>query len=138
MSLDLPEVELVDRQDRKTELTKGLDTYTQRLRLSRTLYAIGAVCVGIGLWVGYLCVMGWLYTSEVFSSHVPVVQPKYGDSLFWFLSKEGAAQHPLLALGMVLVPTIIGVAALFFGFRTKGTRTAESHVPSSSWYLISS
>ena len=107
----------MERQARKTGLTKNLNAYSQRLRLCRTLYVVGAVCVGIGLWVGYLAVTGWLYTSELFSSRVPVVQPKYGDSLFRFLSKEEAARRPLRVLGVASILTMIGFATFSFGVK---------------------
>ena len=112
----------MEGQERKSQLMKELDTYTRRRRLSVTLYAVGALFICCGVWIGYLGVAGWLYTSEVFSTRVPVVQPKYGDPMFWFLSKEETAQHPLVVLGIALILTALGVSAAFLGFRLDPDR----------------
>lgn len=104
-------------QGRKGQLTKALDIYARSRRLSEVLYVVGALFICCGVWIGYLGIAGGLYTSEAFSTRVPVVQPKYGDSLFWLLSKEETAQHPLVVLGAALMLMVLGVSAVIVGIQ---------------------
>lgn len=101
------------------EVTRALNRYAVRQRLSQAFVWIGIVFLVLDAYIGFLGIQGGLMISEPYRARVPVTEIKSGDSLFWWLSNQAFLEHPKVWLRVVAGVALAGGLFLLAGYLAK-------------------